>query len=274
MSTGVKEAEATNGFDNPTYQPAGPNGSNHELGRQISVTLTPQQFEELYLQPSMKSRAQAGVVKTFGNPTALGIVSFLLTLSPTSCALMGWRGANSNSLLALIGVYYFHGGMALYVAGLLEWIIGNTFPALVFTSFGTFWLSIGAFVDPKFAVQTTLLAAEAGGPEAYYVPWGYYLIFWSIYVFFLTIASFRTNVILVWILLFVALTFVTLGAGYLKLAEGAASSASNLITAAGACGFVACMGGYWILLHLALAATDFPFNIPLFDLGHLWGTKA
>ncbi len=53
---------------------------------------------------------------------------------------MGWRGASANSLLALIGAYYFMGGMALYVAGILEFIIGNTFPALVFTSFGTFGL--------------------------------------------------------------------------------------------------------------------------------------
>lgn len=66
--------------------------------------------EELYLQPSIKSRGQMGLVKTLGNPTALGIVSFLLTFAPTSCCLMGWRGASSNSLLALIGAYYFMGG--------------------------------------------------------------------------------------------------------------------------------------------------------------------
>ncbi|SNX84916.1 related to ATO3 - plasma membrane protein with possible role in export of ammonia [Melanopsichium pennsylvanicum] len=269
MATKESEVAFT---EHSTYQNAdGTNG--HGLGRQISVTLTPQQFEELYLQPSVKSRGQMSLVKTFGNPTALGIVSFLLTFAPTSCCLMGWRGASSNSLLALIGAYYFMGGMALYVAGLLEFVIGNTFPALVFTSFGTFWFTLGGFLDPHFAVQTTLLTAEGGSAAQYYTPFAFYLIFWAVYTFFLTFAAFRTNVVLVWILLFVALAFSTLGAAYFSFGEGSLSTGANLVTAAGACGFTACMGGFYILLHLCLAATDFPFNIPLFDLAHLWGNK-
>lgn len=267
----TKESEVASN-EHPTYHQSDLN-NGHELGRQISVTLTPQQFEELYLQPSIKSRNQLGLVKTFGNPTALGIVSFLLTFCPTSCCLMGWRGASANSLLALIGAYYFMGGMALYVAGLLEFVIGNTFPALVFTSFGTFWLTLGGYLDPKFAVQQSLLLAEGAKPATYYVPFGYYLVFWAVYTYFLTIAAFRTNVVLVWILLFVALAFSTLGAAYLKFGEEATAAAGRLVIAAGAFGFTACMGGFYILLHLCLAATDFPFNIPLFDLAHLWGSK-
>lgn len=186
---------------------------------------------------------------------------------------MGFRGSTANSLLGLIGPYYFMGGMALYVAGLLEFVIGNTFPALVFSSFGTFWLSLAAYVDPKFAVQTSLLMGTGGGPAVYYNPWGFYLIFWAIYVYFLTFAALRTNVVLVWILLFVALTFTLLGAAYLQFGSGADASAANLVIGAGAMGFTACMGGFYILFHLCLASTDFPFNIPLFDLSHLFGKK-
>ncbi|GAC99251.1 possible transmembrane sensor/transporter [Pseudozyma hubeiensis SY62] len=267
----TKESEVASN-EHPNYQnPDGANG--HELGRQISVTLTPQQFEELYLQPSIRSRSQAGLVKTFGNPTSLGIVSFLLTLTPTSCCLMGWRGATSNSLLALIGAYYFMGGLCMLLSAILEFVIGNTFPFLVFASFGAFWLTLAGYIDPKFASQTTLLTGQGGSPAIYYVPFGYYLIFWAVYTYFLTLAAFRTNVVLVWILLFVALTFTTLGAAYLKFGEESMAAGANLVVAAGACGFTACMGGFYILLHLCLAATDFPFNIPLFDLAHLWGAK-
>ncbi|SJX63556.1 related to ATO3-plasma membrane protein with possible role in export of ammonia [Sporisorium reilianum f. sp. reilianum] len=267
----TKESEVASN-EHASYQhPDGTNG--HELGRQLSVTLTPQQFEELYLQPSIKSRSQMGLVKAFGNPTPLGIVSFLLTLMPTSCCLMGWRGASSNSLLALIGAFYFMGGTAMVLAGVLEWIVGNTFPFLVFASFGTFWLTLAGYLDPRNAVQASLLTAQTGSPATYYVPFGYYLVFWAVYTYFLTFAAFRTNVVLVWILLFVALTFSTLGAAYLKFGEGAVATGGNLVVAAGACGFTACIGGFYILLHLCLAATDFPFNIPLFDLAHLWGNK-
>ncbi|CDR88535.1 related to ATO3-plasma membrane protein with possible role in export of ammonia [Sporisorium scitamineum] len=268
----TKESEVASNEHPTSHQTDGTNG--HDLGRQISVTLTPQQFEELYLQPSIKSRNQMSLVKTFGNPTSFGIVSFLLTLTPTSCCLMGWRGASSNSLLALIGAYYFMGGMAMIISGLLEWVVGNTFPFLVFASFGTFWMTLAGYLDPRNQVQASLLkAAQGGGPATYYVPFGYYLVFWAVYTYFLTFAAFRTNVVLVWILLFVALTFTTLGAAYFKFGEDAVATGGDLVIAAGACGFTACMGGFYILLHLCLAATDFPFNIPLFDLAHLWGSK-
>ncbi|PWN46789.1 hypothetical protein IE53DRAFT_6411 [Violaceomyces palustris] len=267
LPVNAKEAEVNSNHEvHPTYHAA--NGNSNELGRQISVTLSPQQFEELYLQPSLKSRQQAGMVKTFGNPTALGIVSFLLTFTPTCCCLMGWRGSNSNSVVSLLGAYYFMGGLGLYVAGVMEFIIGNTFPALVFTSFATFWLSFGTLVDPEHMVLATLTASTP-----YYSPIAFYLIFWSVYVSFLTVAALRTNAVLVWILGFVALTFATLGAAYFKLASNDLSAASDLSTAAGALGFAACMGGFWILFHLCLAATDFPYNIPLFDLGFLWRKK-
>jgi hypothetical protein len=75
-----------------------------DLGRQVSITLTPSQFEEMYLQPGVKSRGQSENIKTFGNPTPLGIVCFLLTYSPTMSILMGFRGTTSNSLLSLMCV--------------------------------------------------------------------------------------------------------------------------------------------------------------------------
>lgn len=101
------------------------------LRRQISVQLTSEQFERLYLQPGgakakgdlakVRSHAQiatlfcdllcsplrlfdcsavvprsdgtdsgSGDQQRFGNPTPLGIASFLLCLTPFSCYLMGY----------------------------------------------------------------------------------------------------------------------------------------------------------------------------------------
>lgn len=34
------------------------------------------------------------------------------------------------------GTYFWFGGMLLTLGGLLEWIMGNTFPCTVFTTFG------------------------------------------------------------------------------------------------------------------------------------------
>jgi succinate-acetate transporter protein len=48
---------------------------------------------------------------------------------------MGWGGAGGSGA-ATIGLYYFFGGMLQIIGSLLEWFIGNTFPFVVFGSFG------------------------------------------------------------------------------------------------------------------------------------------
>ena len=57
------------------------------------------------------------------------------------------------------------------VAGVLEFVIGNTFPFIVFFTFGVFWLSLGALVDPLHMVQTTVgsMATDYYGGVAFYV---------------------------------------------------------------------------------------------------------
>lgn len=55
----------------------------------------------------------------------------------------------------------------------------------------------------------------------------------------LTIAGLRTNIVLTWILFFVAMTFTLLSAGYFRLAEAATASGTNLLIGAGAMGFAA-----------------------------------
>lgn len=62
------------------------------------------------------------------------LLGFLLSLSPLSCDLMGWRGAGGNGI-ASIGAYYFMGGLLMLVGGVLEFFLGNTFPFVVFCSF-------------------------------------------------------------------------------------------------------------------------------------------
>lgn len=77
-----------------------------------SVTLSAEQFEKLYLSPL--SRRQPEITKKLGNPTPLyvfptsprrlqrmrylteiprGLGAFIITTTPLSCCLMGWRGA-------------------------------------------------------------------------------------------------------------------------------------------------------------------------------------
>ena len=59
-----------------------------------SVNISPELFEKLYLSPD--NRVKGDLRKTFGNPTPIALVGFVLSLTPLSCDLMGWRGAGGN----------------------------------------------------------------------------------------------------------------------------------------------------------------------------------
>jgi len=98
-----------------------------------SLTISPELFEKIYLNPS--NNVKGDLRQTFGNPTPLALLGFLLSLSPLSCELMGWRGAGGNGV-ATIGAYYFIGGFLMSLGGILEFFLGNTFSFVVFCSFG------------------------------------------------------------------------------------------------------------------------------------------
>ncbi len=98
----------------------------------------------------------------FGNPTPLALLGFLLSLSPLSCEMMGWKasGGGNDAGIAGVGSYYFivclldclweekrkktnlyvKGGLLMTLGGILEFFLGNTFSFVVFCSFGMFGL--------------------------------------------------------------------------------------------------------------------------------------
>lgn len=61
-------------------------------------------------------------------------------------------------------MYYFQGGILMTLGALLEWILGNTFPTVVFGTFGTFWLSFAGTLSPSFAAFSSY--APEGEPGA------------------------------------------------------------------------------------------------------------
>jgi uncharacterized protein len=62
-----------------------------------------------------------------GNPTLLGLVGFLIPYTSTILILCGFQGAVApQSLVGLSGDYYFFGAIAMNVAGIAEFILGNS----------------------------------------------------------------------------------------------------------------------------------------------------
>lgn len=247
-----------------------------------SISISPELFEKIYLSP--QNVVKGDLRKTFGNPTPVALLGFLLSLSPLSADLMGWRGAGGTGA-AGIGSYYFFGGLLMIIGGFLEFILGNTFPFVVFTSFGAFWLTFASTLTPfynaygAYAPTSATSPAEGISTVGFTASFGFFLVFMGVLCLIYLICSLRTNVAFVVIFLTLVLAFSLLAATYWHTARALALATSNpaksasLLAlanrtqiAAGACVFVTSLAGWWIFFAIMLAALDFPFQIPVGDL--------
>ncbi|GAA5931045.1 acetate uptake transporter family protein [Sporobolomyces koalae] len=231
------------------------------MGRQISIQLTQEQFERLYLEPGGR-KSKGDLSKRFANPTPLGLASFLLCLTPFSCYLMGWARTTAGSAPTLVGAMLFMGGLGLWIAGILEYFLGNTFTVVVFCTFGSFWLSFGFLLAPQQNIANAVGAttADYNGGIAMYLVW------WSILNLIYTIASLRTNVVFVLLFSFLEVDFCLLSALYTKVALGRLDMIEGITKAAGAFGFLTCCMGWYLLVVLVFDSTGMPIKLPVGDL--------
>lgn len=77
-----------------------PDASTAEMLRRIQTAesvLLPiprDAFEKLYLNP--KTPTSGNLQRTFGNPTPISLLGFLLSATPAAMITMGWRGAGGD----------------------------------------------------------------------------------------------------------------------------------------------------------------------------------
>ncbi|MCJ1321246.1 hypothetical protein MMC15_006590 [Xylographa vitiligo] len=261
-----------------------PNGANGEVADSIdrdykehlkryetngTISLPMEVFEKIYLNPQLPVKGE--LRGTFGNPTPLALMGFLIASHPLGIALMGWRGAGGGGA-ATIGAFYFFGGLLQIIGSVLEWIIGNTFPFVVFGSYGAFWLALGATLQPSFNAEGAYIpagasaAVAAAGTAEFLSSFAFYLLFIGILTTIYMVIALRTNIVFVIIFLFLDLALYLLAAAYWTLAEGNTALGAQLEVAAGACVFVFCMAGWYLLIVQLMQAVDFPLSLPVGDL--------
>lgn len=125
------------------------------------VQLTSEQYDRLFRSPPYRP------VQKLGNPNALGVITFILVQAPTAFIQMGWGSTTAAANGVLFGPYYMLGGLGLIISGVMEWvslddnfmhyssdsneyrqIVGNTFPSVVYITFGGNWCVILASSSP------------------------------------------------------------------------------------------------------------------------------
>ncbi|OAL22778.1 hypothetical protein AYO22_06686 [Fonsecaea multimorphosa] len=265
------------------------------------VSIPADMFDRMFLQAqSQQEPAGAGrksaKQQIFGNPTPLSVVGFLLCLSPLSCDLMGWRGAGGNgaasvyvlhirtpipntvinkrrsltTLSCTSGAYFFLGGVLMLLGGFLEWVAGNTFPFVVFASFGGFWISYGATLLPFFnafgAYSPDPKDLTAGlESQGFNASFGFFMIFMAVLCLIYLVCALRTN--LVFVVMFAGLFwgFTLLTTTFWLLADGGSGAGITLYIGGASFG-VSCVAGWYLLLALLLGSVEFPITLPLVDL--------
>jgi succinate-acetate transporter protein len=145
------------------------------------------------------------VTAGFADPGPLGLAAFAATTFLLSCVNAGLLPVTVEG--AVFGLAFFYGGLAQLLAGMWEFVKGNTFGALAFSSYGAFWLS--------FWYLASHLAKDAPKASAGDLnkAVGTYLLVWTIFTVYMLVASIRTSGAITAVFFVLALTFAFLSAG-------------------------------------------------------------
>ena len=140
-----------------------------------------------------------GFAASVADPGALGLAGFALTTFVLSLANAGFiAGAGA----AVLGIALFYGGISQLLAGMWEFVKGNTFGAVAFTSYGAFWLAF-------WWLLTNPAAEKAAGAAGV----GSFLLAWTIFTLYMTIASVKTSRVVMLVFVALSITFIALTIG-------------------------------------------------------------
>jgi len=268
-------ADNANTYDLESGRKIGSKGPSYRAEEE-TVTLSPEQFEMLYLQPREPGKDYP-LERSFGNPTALGVSSFLFVHTPLAMDLLNFQGATSSSSTAMIGGFFACGGIGLYVACIMEWVMGNTFPCVVFGTYAGFWVSYAMLIQPSQGIaasfapasdaSNSISAAAAGMTTASYnLGLGMYFLIWGIFCFIYFLCALRVNVPFSVVFFTVTFAFEFIAAAYFQTAKGNIAAATLDYKLAGGFALVTALAGLYIDLSLILASVNHRLVVPLFDL--------
>ena len=113
------------------------------------------------------------------------------------------------------------------IGGILEWILGNTFPSVVFTVFGTFYASYGGVLNPNFysyqlyapPANDTTVSVNGLSTKGFNASIAYWLLFMGLICLIFLVCSLRTNTVFVVIFLTLAVAFSLLTGAFLLQAN-------------------------------------------------------
>jgi hypothetical protein len=178
--------------------------------------------------PTSAAAPQGDLHAPIADPGALGLGAFAGTTFVLSLFNAGL--VDQAELVAVVlPLALLYGGIAQLLAGMWEFRKNNTFAAVAFTSYGAFWVSFFYYVH---SIAPTLPPADA------HIATGIFLLTWTVFTGYMTLASVKTNAVLTAVLTLLLVTFVLLTIGEF-------ATSTTLLHAGGFTGLgVAALGWY------------------------------
>ena len=170
------------------------------------------------------------VAAGLADPGPLGLAGFAATTFFLSTVNAGLLPKSVEA--GVFGLAFFYGGLAQLLAGMWEFVKGNTFGALAFSSYGAFWLS--------FWYLAGHLSTDLGDASASDVnkALGTYLLVWTVFTTYMFFASMRTSGAIMAVFFLLALTF-------LFLCIGAYADSSGMTKVGGWLGLITAVAAWY-----------------------------
>jgi succinate-acetate transporter protein len=154
----------------------------------------------------------ASVAAGFADPGPLGLAAFAATTFFLSTVNAGLLPKTVEA--GVFGLAFFYGGLAQLLAGMWEFVKGNTFGALAFSSYAAFWLSFWYLASHLSSDLAKVPAGDVGKAL------GTYLLVWTIFTAYMFLASMRTSGAIMAVFALLALTFLFLCIGAYSASDG------------------------------------------------------
>lgn len=144
------------------------------------------------------------------------------------------------------------------IAGIAEFILGNTFPFVAFVIYGTHWVAVAYTSDPSHAIITSYANSTEYGTgllsQEFNAGQGNYNLVMALVSFVFLCGAIRTNIPFVILFVALVLLFSFVSAAYYQLGYQAIGDAANVAKAiahahhyfriAGGIGFVGVVAGW------------------------------
>lgn len=141
---------------------------------------------------------------SIADPAPLGLAAFALTTFLLSAKNAGWTDGGN----AWLGFAFAYGGLAQLLAGMWEFRNRNVFGATAFSTYGSFWIGLGLYVQ----------LVEGGSPNALN-DLGFILLAFAIFNTYMLLWSSRVNVAVFLVFLTLEITEIVLFAGFFSDSE-------------------------------------------------------